>query len=106
MTAHDVAPAAPPAPSVLRQASGAEAAHGDTRATHSLVNFLPRDVKGFDSLAELALDLRWSWNHGADHLWEQLDPELWALTRNPWGATADRVPGADRAIVRRPGISS
>jgi hypothetical protein len=37
-----------------------------------------------DSLAELALDLRWSWNHGADEVWRRLDPTLWALTQNPW----------------------
>jgi starch phosphorylase len=32
----------------------------------------------------LALDLRWSFNHSADQLWGQLDPELWELTHNPW----------------------
>jgi glycogen phosphorylase len=37
-----------------------------------------------DSLREIALNLRWSWNHAADNLWSQLDPELWELTRNPW----------------------
>jgi starch phosphorylase len=42
------------------------------------------DVEGFDTLVALALDLRWSWNHGTDHLWRQLDPVLWNLTRNPW----------------------
>ena len=42
------------------------------------------DVDGFDSLAELALDLRWSWNHGTDEVWRQLDPGLWELTQNPW----------------------
>jgi len=42
------------------------------------------DVEGFDSLAELALDMRWSWNHSADQVWRQLDPELWELTHNPW----------------------
>jgi len=36
------------------------------------------------ALAELALDLRWSWNHAADDVWSQLDPGLWALTHNPW----------------------
>jgi glycogen phosphorylase len=41
-------------------------------------------MDGFDSLAELALDLRSSWNHGADVLWRQLDPVLWELTHNPW----------------------
>ena len=35
-------------------------------------------------LAEIALDLRWSFNHSADQLWERLDPELWHLTHNPW----------------------
>jgi len=37
-----------------------------------------------DALVDLALDLRWSFNHPADQLWEQLDPELWELTQNPW----------------------
>jgi hypothetical protein len=36
------------------------------------------------ALTELALDLRWSWNHSADQLWAQLEPELWARTHNPW----------------------
>ncbi len=45
---------------------------------------LPMDIEGFDSLAELALDMRSSWNHAADFVWRQLDPELWTLTRNPW----------------------
>ncbi|HEX2789042.1 MAG TPA: alpha-glucan family phosphorylase [Steroidobacteraceae bacterium] len=45
---------------------------------------LPTDVDGFDALAELALDVRWSWNHAADELWQQLDPALWELTHNPW----------------------
>jgi starch phosphorylase len=35
-------------------------------------------------LRDLALDLRWSWNHAADELWTRLDPELWALTHNAW----------------------
>ena len=37
-----------------------------------------------NALTDLALDLRWSFNHSADRLWEQLDPELWELTHNPW----------------------
>ena len=36
------------------------------------------------ALTELALDLRWSWNHSTDELWGRLDPELWDLTQNPW----------------------
>jgi len=50
-------------------------------ATDSRLN---PDVAGIDSLAELALDLRWSWNHGADEIWERLDLRLWELTQNPW----------------------
>jgi glycogen phosphorylase len=44
----------------------------------------PTEVEGFDSLAELALDMRWSWNHGTDDVWRQLCPELWEITHNPW----------------------
>lgn len=49
-----------------------------------LFPFLPTEIEGVESLIELALDLRSSWNHGADVLWKQLDPELWELTLNPW----------------------
>lgn len=41
-------------------------------------------VEGFELLAELALDMRSTWNHGADVLWRRLDPVLWELTHNPW----------------------
>ena len=44
----------------------------------------PLDTAITDALTDLALDLRWTYKHSADHLWEQLDPELWALTHNPW----------------------
>src|SRR5438094_9222151 len=55
-----------------------------TRFSHPIYNLLPTEIEGFDSLAELALDLRWSWNHATDNAWRQLDPELWAITHNPW----------------------
>ncbi len=48
---------------------------------HYLPRALPDPLKG---LAILALDLRWSWNHGADTLWHQVDPTLWEATANPW----------------------
>ena len=35
-------------------------------------------------LRELALDLRWSWCHTADKLWQRIDAELWERTHNPW----------------------
>jgi starch phosphorylase len=49
-----------------------------------LTGFLPTDIEGFDSLMELTLDMRWSWDHGADEIWRLLDPALWDLTHNPW----------------------
>jgi glycogen phosphorylase len=51
---------------------------------HAAFGLLPMDVEGVASLAELALDVRWSWNHATDTVWRQLDPELWKITHNPW----------------------
>jgi len=39
---------------------------------------------GLEGLNELALDLRWTWSHFSDRLWEQLDPEAWERTGNPY----------------------
>jgi len=55
-----------------------------TRVASPIHRLLPTEVEGFESLAELALDMRWSWNHCADEMWRQLDPALWDLTHNPW----------------------
>ena len=52
--------------------------------TNRLYGFLPSGIEGVENLAELALDMRWSWNHAADNLWQQLDPDLWERTHNPW----------------------
>src|SRR5512135_562634 len=54
------------------------------RVSSPVYTFFPTEVKGFDSLAELALDMHWYWNHSADEVWRQLDPQLWDLTYNPW----------------------
>ena len=56
-----------------------------TRVSHPIYGLLPMEVVGFDFLAELALDMRWSWNHAVDEVWRELDPALWDLTHNPWG---------------------
>jgi len=42
------------------------------------------DIKGYEELEELAIDLVWAWNKSADKVWKELDPELWQETRNPW----------------------
>ena len=52
--------------------------------TNQVYGFFPKGVEGIDTLAELALDIGWSWNHSADEIWQQLDPALWDLTHNPW----------------------
>jgi hypothetical protein len=37
-----------------------------------------------EALTELALDLRNCWEHTTGPIWSKIDPELWALTHNPW----------------------
>ena len=49
-----------------------------------IYSLLPTEVEGFESLAELALDMHWYWNHSVDEVWRQLDPALWEITSNPW----------------------
>jgi starch phosphorylase len=46
--------------------------------------YMPSMPKGLERLIDLALDLRWSWNHSADKLWRKISPELWDRTGNPW----------------------
>ena len=55
-----------------------------TRIIHPKESFMCSDVEGVESLAELALDMRSAWNHGADEVWRELDPALWEMTQNPW----------------------
>jgi starch phosphorylase len=55
-----------------------------SHVNHPNYSLLPTEIEGVDSLAELALDMRWSWNHGTDEVWRTLDPALWELTQNPW----------------------
>jgi starch phosphorylase len=58
----------------------------------------PTEIATYDSLAELALDPRWSWNHATDEVWRRLDPALWDLTQNPWvvlqTVSKDKLKGA------------
>jgi len=47
--------------------------------------FLPRELpEQLRALTELALNLRWTWNHTLDELWKSIDPLLWERTHNPW----------------------
>ena len=61
--------------------------NSNTKSGHlnrPMYGHVPNDIVGFDSLAELALDMRWSWNHATDEVWRQLDPKLWEITHNAW----------------------
>jgi len=61
-------------------------------------NMVHASLPGMDALTELAMDLRWSWNHCSDELWRRLDPEIWALTHHPnvvlQTVTRDKLTGA------------
>ncbi len=66
-----------------------------TRVCSPLYSLLPTQIEGFEALAELALNIRWSWNHATDEVWRRLDPDLWEITHNPWvvlqTASRDRI---------------
>jgi len=55
---------------------------------------LPRELpKSIEPLADLALDLRWTWSRAGDALWRSIDAAIWEQTRNPWVMLQD-VPRA------------
>lgn len=66
---------------------------------------LPDLPEELSALGGLALDLRWSWSHATDVLWERIDPMLWAQTHNPWlilqNASSERLRelAADEAFI-------
>jgi glycogen phosphorylase len=79
----------PPAPDDNHRPGAAHAP--DT--SHAHFRSLPVDLEAFRQLAELALDLRSTWNHASAELWRRIDPVLWDLTHNPWAVlrTASRA---------------
>lgn len=58
--------------------------HDRTVDIHQIDTYDRTKIKGYDLLESLALNLRWSWNESANAVWQQLDPELWEFTHNPW----------------------
>jgi starch phosphorylase len=52
-----------------------------TSHSHPFLRPLPEELS---ELADLALDLRWTWSHAADRLWETVAPKTWRWTENPW----------------------
>ncbi len=71
---------------------------------------LPTDREAFDSLAELALNMRWSWNHATDDVWRQLDLDLCEATQNPWivlqTVSRDKVQSAWESPAFRKNVDS
>jgi starch phosphorylase len=57
---------------------------------------------GTELLSELALELRWCWDHGLDDIWKALDSELWDLTRNPWVVLQSVSPLRLKALLADP----
>jgi starch phosphorylase len=64
----------------------------------------PPSPEGMDELAELALNLHWSWNHSSDELWESLDSELWQSTQNPWVILRTVSREKIRSLLATPGF--
>jgi glycogen phosphorylase len=63
--------------------------------------FAPRELPDeFTALTELALDMRWTWNHAADALWQAVDRDTWSLTENPWYMLQNVTPERVAELVR------
>jgi starch phosphorylase len=56
---------------------------GKAKLIKPVYRIVSSDIEGFDSLSDFALDMRCSWNHSADEIWHQLEPDLWDSTHNP-----------------------
>jgi starch phosphorylase len=59
---------------------------------------LPNLPPELSALKTLALDLRWTWSHESDSLWEAVDPALWRRTCNPWIILQNSSPGRLQAL--------
>ncbi|WP_312260795.1 alpha-glucan family phosphorylase [Candidatus Igneacidithiobacillus taiwanensis] len=66
----------------------------------TLCYMLPKLPNSLSGLAELATDLRWSWNHAHDVLWEQIDPDAWRELRSPWLLLQNLSEGRLRSLAR------
>ncbi|MCG6550961.1 MAG: alpha-glucan family phosphorylase [Candidatus Magnetominusculus sp. LBB02] len=64
----------------------------------------------YNSLVELALNMRSSWNHATDKVWRRLDPALWELTHEPWSVLQtvswDRIELVGRSPAFRKDVDS
>ena len=58
-----------------------------------------------DRLRAIALDLRWTWSHRADALWQRLDPATWERTRNPWSLLQSLPHDRLAEVIAEPGFA-
>jgi starch phosphorylase len=78
--------------------------NNEMRLSHPIYTLLPSEIEGLDSLTELALDMRWSWNHATDRVWRAIDPEMWELTQNPWVVLQTVSPDHLAGVLAEPGF--
>ncbi len=71
------------------------------RAIHPQYGLQPTGIEGFDLLAELALDMRSSWNHATDVIWRQLDE----ARANAYGLM-QLLPSVGKKMAHEEGITS
>lgn len=62
----------------------------------------PPPSAGLAALTDLALDLRWAWNHRSDELWRRLDLPLWEQTSHPCAVLKNTSPAKLAAALADP----
>ena len=72
-----------------------------------MAEFSPADLPDeLAALADLALDLRWTWSHEGDALWQRVDADAWERTGNPWTILQDIAPARLRALAADPDFTA
>src|ERR1700751_2407978 len=64
----------------------------NSRMRNSNLPVVPTESELLEPLVELALDLRNCWHHTTDRVWSRIEPELSALTHNPWAVLQTASP--------------
>ena len=83
--------------------SKGEIMSSEDRLSHPIYGLLPTEIEGFDSLAELALDMRWSWNHATDRVWRSSIPSCGNSRIIP-GSSCRRSRATKSSAAGRPGF--
>ena len=64
----------------------------------------PAPSASLAALTDLALNLRWAWNHRSDELWRRLDLPLWEQTFQPGAVLKNTSPAKLAAALADPGF--